>query len=255
MNDMNSNQTTYPTLFDLFQVWCNEGYPDYVTGVWSNDGSSYNLTVGVTGDAAGEAGKKEILNLIEDDTSVTFAPQTYTHDYLIQIQEELLPYFEQDLGLVASGVYDRENYVGVEILTAKSNEEATLDFIAELKEKYGEAISVSYTENYVTLTDELQTNTTTVLMEPLSPSATGTPFSPLLTAGLILIPLLVCGVYFALRRRFLPVLQTNAGGTVSQSGKLSVKEVEEIVKDSSLTISREVDERVMEAINQDHLSL
>ncbi|MBR6537257.1 MAG: hypothetical protein IKT67_08655 [Lachnospiraceae bacterium] len=250
MNDITTNQAPYSTAFDLFQHWCNDGYPDYVTGVWSTDGSSYNLTVGVTNDAAGEAGKKEILNLIEDDTSVTFAPQTFTHDYLMQIQEELLPYFEQDLGLVASGVYDRENHVGVEILTARANEEATLIFIAELQAKYGDAISISYTENYVTLTDELHTNTTTVLIEPLSPSATGTPFSPLLAAGLILIPLLVFGIYFALRRRFVPVLQTNAGGTVAQSSKLSVKQVEEIVKESSLTISKEVDERVMEGIGK-----
>ena len=251
MNDVTTNPTTYPTLFDLFQHWCNEGYPDYVTGLWSNDGSSYNLTVGVTGDAAGEAGKQEILDLVENDASVTFSTQTYTHDYLMQIQDDLLPYFKQDLGLVASGVYDMENYVGIEILTAKANDEATLNFIAELKEKYGDAISISYTENYVTLTDELHTNTTTVLMEPLSPSATGKiSFSPLLVTGAILIPLLVFGIYFALRKRLVPVLQTNAGGTVAQSGKFSVKEVEQIVKDSSLTISKEVDERVMEGIRK-----
>lgn len=244
MNDVTTNPTTYPTLFDLFQHWCNEGYPDYVTGVWSNDGSTYNLTVGVTGDAAGEAGKQEILNLVEDDASVNFAPQTYTHNYLMQIQDDLLPYFEQDLGLVASGVYDMENYVGVEILAAKANEEATLDFIAELKEKYGEAVSVSYSEGFATTTEEIG------LGSPLAPSTgENTSFSTLMVAGAILIPLLVFGIYFALKKRFVPVLQTNANGTIAQSGNLSVKEVEGIVKDSSLTVSKEVDERVMEGIS------
>lgn len=66
---------------------------------------------------------------------------------------------------------------------------------------------------------------------------------------MILIPLLVFGIYFALRKRFVPVLQTNAGGTVTHSDTLSVKEVEELVKDSSLTVSKEVDERVMGVID------
>ena len=244
MNDITTNQATYPTLFDLFQHWCNDGYPDYVTGIWSTDGSSYNLTVGVTNDAAGEAGKQEILDLVENDDSITFTTQTYSHNYLMQIQEELFPYFEQEeLGLVGSGVYDMENCVHVEILTEKANDEVSLNFIAELEEKYGDAVSISYTEGYVLRTEEISLTT------PPTPSIGGkSSFSPLLIAGMILIPLLAFGIYFALRKRFVPVMQTNTGGTVTHSDTLSVKEVEELVKDSSLTVSKEVDEKVMERI-------
>lgn len=244
MNDITTNQATYPTLFDLFQHWCNDGYPDYVTGIWSTDGSSYNLTVGVTNDAAGEAGKQEILDLVENDDSITFTTQPYSHNYLMQIQEELFPYFEQEeLGLVGSGVYDMENCVHVEVLTEKENDEVSLNFIAELEEKYGDAVSISYTEGYVLRTEEISLTT------PPAPSIGGkSSFSPLLIAGMILIPLLVFGIYFVLRKRFVPVMQTNTGGTVTHSDTLSVKEVEELVKDSSLTISKEVDEKVMERI-------
>lgn len=245
MNDINTTQTTYSTAFDLFQHWCNDSYPDYVTGVWSNDGSSYNVTVGITNDAAGEAGKQQILALVEDDASVNFAPQTYSHNYLMQIQDELFPYFEQDLGLVATGLYDKENYIGVEILSAKANDKATLSFIAELQQKYGDAVSISYSEGFATTTDEIG------LMNPLAPSNAGkTSFSPLLVAGAILIPLLVFGTYFALKKRFVPVIQTNAGGAVTHSDKLSAKGVEKLMKDSSLTVSKEVDERVMEEIGK-----
>ncbi len=244
MNDRTTNPTTYPTLFDLFQHWCNEGYPDYVTGVWSNDGSAYNLTVGVTG----EAGKQEILNLVEDDSSVTFTTQTYSRNYLLQIQEELDLYFKQEeLGLVFTGIDDTDNCVTVGILDRKESDEITQNFIAELRATYGNAISIEYTGTIVTQTlEEIGPSA------PLSPSCTekNTSFSPLLTAGLILIPLLVFGIYFALRRRFVPVLQTNAGGTVAPSGKFSVKQVEGIVKDSSLTVSKEVDERVMAKIRK-----
>ena len=69
-----------------------------------------------------------------------------------------------------------------------------------------------------------------------------------------MIPLLIFGAYFALRKRFVPVLQTNAGRTVTKAGTLSVKEVEVLVKDSSLTVSKEVDERVMEVIKKENTS-
>lgn len=246
MNDMNTTQTTFPTLFDLFQHWGSAGYPDYVTGIWSNDGGSYNLTVGVVEGAAGEAGKQEILDLIEDDASATFTTQTYSHNYLRQIQEELNPNFKQEeLGMVFTGVDDMNNCVTVGILDRKEGDETTQSFIAELQHTYGNAISIEYTGTITT-----QTTEEIGLSNSLTPSTGGkTSFSPLLVAGMILIPLLIFGAYFALRKRFVPVLQTNAGGTVTKAGTLSVKEVEELVKDSSLTVSKEVDERVMEGIS------
>ena len=247
MNNITTNQTTYPTLFDLFQYWCNEGYPDYVTGIWSNDGSSYNLTVGLVEGATGEAGKQEILDLVENDSSITFTTQTYSYNYLRQVQDELTPYFKQELGMVGTGVSEMENCVDVEFLTEKANDETTLNFIAKLKETYGDAISVSCTEGYTLrlTTEEIG------LANPLAPSTGGnSSLSPLLAAGLILIPLLVFGVYFALRKRFVPVMQTNAGGTVTQTDRISVKEVEELVKDSALTVSKDVDKKVMDGIEK-----
>lgn len=247
MNDMNTTPKTFPTLFDLFQHWCNDGYPDYVTGVWSNDGSSYNLTVGLVEGTAGEAGKQEILDLIENDASITFTTQTYSHNYLMQIQDALFSYFEQtELGMVGTGIYDTENCVHVDFLTDKANDEVSLSFIAELQQKYGDAISISYTEGYALTSEEI------ALANPLAPSTVGkTSFSPLLIAGLIIIPLLVFGTYFALKKRFVPVIQTNAGGAVTHSDKLSAKGVEKLMKDSSLTVSKEVDERVMEEIKHE----
>ena len=244
---MNENQMTFPTLFDLFQHWCNDNYPDYVTGIWSNDGSSYNLTVGVVEGAAGEAGKQEILDLIENDASVTFVTQTYSRNYLLQIQENLLPYFEQEeLGMVANGLHEKENYINIEIHTDKANSEASLNFIAELKSTYGDAVSFEYTDTVLTLT--LQE---VGLGNPLAPSVPGEKsFSPLLVAGLIGIPLLVFGTWFVLRKRFVPVMQTTTGATVTPTDTHSVKEIKGMVRESSLTVSKELDERVMNKIIQ-----
>ncbi len=248
MNNMTitaSTKATHSTAGDLFQQWESAGYPDYVTGVWSTDGGYYNLTIGVTNDEVGEAGKQEILNLIENDQSVTFVTQTYSRNYLLQIQEELLPYFKQEeCGMVGNGLYDTENCIYIEIHTDKAGSEASLNFIAELQDKYGDAVSFHYTDGIPV--DTLEEIGLTTSLTPSSPGKTSV--SPLLVTGLILIPLLVFGIYFALRKRFVPILQTNAGGTVTHSDTLSVKEVEELVKDSSLTVSKEVDEKVMERI-------
>ena len=247
MNDITTNQTTYPTLFDLFQHWGSAGYPDYVTGIWSNDGSAYNLTVGVVEGAAGEAGKQEILDLIEDDASVTFTTQSYSHNYLLQVQEELNPYFKQEeSGMIFTGVDDMNNCVTVGISDRKEGDETTQSFIADLQHTYGDAISIEYTGTIVT-----QTTEELGLANPLAPSTAGkTSFSPLMIAGLILIPLLLFGVYFALRKRFVPVIQTNEGGTFTQTDRISVKEVEELVKDSALTVSKDVDKKVMDEIGK-----
>lgn len=253
---MNENQITYPTIFDLFQHWCNDGYPDYVTGVWSTDGS-YNLTVGVTKDEAGEAGKQEILNLIENDTTVTFVNQTYSRNYLLQIQDELSPYFKlKELGMVGNGLDDMNNCIEVYILDEKAHTEATINFMAELQETYGTAVSFSYSEGFVytdTLTEEIELRGPVI--SPISEGSTllpntpkGSFFSPLMAAGLIGIPLLVFGTYFALRKRFAPAMQTNAGSTVTATDPLSVKDVKDLVKESSLAVPEGLDEKVMEGI-------
>ncbi len=254
---MNETNVTFPTIFDLFQHWSSSGYPDYVTGVWSADGS-YNLTVGVTKDEAGEAGKQEILDLIENDTSVSFVNQTYSRNYLLQIQDELFPYFKQkELGMVGNGVDDIGNCIDVWILNEKADNEATLNFIAELQETYGTAVTFSYSEGFVhtnTLTEEIGLRGP--LISPISEDSSllpnapkGSSFSPLLAAGLIGIPLLVFGTYFALRKRFIPVMQTNAGSTVTATDTLSIKDVKELVKESSLAVPEGLDERVIEGIS------
>lgn len=241
---MIENEMTFSTAGDLFQHWASEDYPDYVTGVWSTDGGYYNLTIGVTSDEAGEAGKQEILELIENDATVTFVSQTYSRNYLLQIQEELLPYFKQEeLGITFTGLNDMDNYIEVGILTDKANDETTLNFIAELQNTYGDAISITFTGAFAhTLETELP--------GPISysPTPEGNLFSPLLAVGLIGIPLLVFGTCFVLRKRFVPVMQTNTGNTVTTGGKPSAREIEDLVKESSLTVPRELEEKIMKRI-------
>ena len=146
----------YANADELYQAWYND-LPDYITGVWSTDGSQYNLTFGIRADADVKAVKKEILALVKDDKSVSFAVQKYSHNELKAINDELLAYFpspenDVDYGLVGMGVYVRENMVQVEILEAKKNDPVTVAFVKEITERYGDAVRIIYGENYVQTT-------------------------------------------------------------------------------------------------------
>ena len=56
--DYVSSNIEVKTMNDLFQYWELNGYPEYVCGVWSTDGSEQNLTVGILENTEGQ---KEIL--------------------------------------------------------------------------------------------------------------------------------------------------------------------------------------------------
>ena len=136
---------TYATAGDLYQAWA-ESFPDYISGVWSTDGTMTNLTFSVVNGDEGEKGKAEILALVEDDYTVTFANGDFSRNYLTHVQDELLPYFEKGIGLVSSGVYDMENRIGLGILTEKKDSPETLAMLEELKEKYGDVFFIEYTD-------------------------------------------------------------------------------------------------------------
>ena len=140
----------YETAGDLFQAWCNGSAqrPDYICGVWSTDGGYTNLTFGIQNTDEGKRGKQEILDMIVDDSTVSFEYQKYSENYLNQIQEEIIPYFQKDLGMVSCGVYVMENRVEIEIHKDRKNDPATKEMVKEFKEKYGdENVHRVYGEN------------------------------------------------------------------------------------------------------------
>ena len=133
----------YATAFDLYQAWYAENgyenpYPDYITGVWSADGSMDHFVFGVTDDEQGEAGKAEILRLVADDTTVDFAYQNYSYAELLAIQQEIAPRMGDATGAFACGVYDMENVLKISIDESNPNAE---DFMAEMFEKYGDRVA------------------------------------------------------------------------------------------------------------------
>jgi len=229
----------YKTAGDLYQAWCDGSaqMPDYLCGVWSSDGGSENLTFGIQNTDEGNLGKQEILDLVEDDSSVSFVYQKYSESYLNQIQDEIFPYFEKDLGLVSSGVYVMENHVGIEIHKGRKNDDATKQMIKELEAKYGDAISITYAEGYVVATtDQLSTG----------PSSVGISLLNGVLIALALALVLAVILFFAIKSKT-QTLVTNTGATVSSSAYSSA-DVEKMAAQSE-DFPSQLDEKISSFID------
>ena len=92
-----AEEAKFEKMKDLNNYWAeNDAYPDWFCGVWTETGSLNNLVVAVLDTEEGERGKQEILDLIEDDSSVTFTYGEYSRNYLVSVQHsftyEISPY-------------------------------------------------------------------------------------------------------------------------------------------------------------------
>ena len=226
----------------LYQAWYGN-LPDYITGVWSTDGSQYNLTFGIRADADVKAVKKEILALVKDDKSVSFAVQKYSYNELKAINDELLAYFpspenDADYGLVSMGVYEMENMVQVEILEARKDDPVTVAFVKEIKEKYGDAVRIAYAENYVQTTIGIDST----IPDPSSHEAW------FIIAAAVLLCFMGVLVYIK-KKQSTVVLQTAGGAAVTASEPLSVKDVERMVRDYGETVPDTLTQKIMQKID------
>ena len=148
---VSAEEAQYRDAGELYEAWA-ENLPDYICGVWSTDGGYSNLTFGIQNNEAGNTGKQRMLDLIENDSSITFVYQEYSRNYLLQIQREIDEYMKLDLGLVSTGLYDTRNCIELGILENRKNDADTQTMIKEITDKYGNAVSVTYTDARFELT-------------------------------------------------------------------------------------------------------
>ena len=236
----------YENAGELYEAWVSGGcVPDYITAVISTDGGTDNLTFGVVEGEQGEAGVREILGLVRDDSTVTVIYQTYSRNALYRIQEEIVDaYFDKDLGLVTAGVSEGENKLLLEVKTDYAENPDTREMIRLVTEQYGDAVVFRFTDT------EIQLVTQTVTTVP-GPVLTVPPRQPV-SVGF---PLLLCAVAAVLlgievrRRRMMAVLAD--GSTAAAGGQcLSIREIETAIRSAEPRPSAALDDRVMESIGQ-----
>lgn len=228
-----AEEAKYNTAGELYEAWC-ENLPDYICGVWSTDGGTNNLTFGVQNNAAGNAGKQEMLDLVKNDSTLTFVYQEYSRNYLLQIQREIDKYMPKDLGLVSTALYDENNCIEIGILKERQDDADTQDMIREITDKYGKAVIVEYTDTFYELTTE--------------ENEFQKPQHLVFTMGIIVV--LLVGMLFVFQKRNVLLLQTNNGATVSTATSPSTKEVENLVRKTQYDIPSELDQRIMNEINK-----
>lgn len=242
---------TYENAGQLYEAWVSQGgVPDYISGVWSTDGSRENLTFGVVKGEAGEAGRQEILALVRDDSTVTIVYQTYSRNYLWRIQEAVVDaYFEKGLGLVTAGVSEYENKLCFEVHTDFAGNADTLAMIQQVTGQYGEAVYFRFIDAYPQLVGGMQSPVPTgPVLSMMNPPKQEFPFGLAVT---FCVMVLSCFFLMETRRRRVLLLTSDGTSVVMDERPVSKKEVEDIVSGARIKPSESLDERVMRSIGLD----
>ena len=224
-----SAEEKYNNAGELYEAWA-ENLPDFICGVWSTDGGVVNLTFGIQNSEAGNAGKQRMLDLIEDDSTITFVYQKYSRNDLLRIQQEIDKYMQLDLGLISTGVYDTRNCVELGILEERKDDAKTKAMIREITDKYGDAVAVEYTGEIVP----------TVLTEQTVRTAEVVPIA-------LVVVLLTFTVLLAVQKRGF-LLQTGNGATVVSAAAPTEKALKAMIQTAGYQTSSDLDQRIMNAI-------
>ncbi len=132
----------------LHQAWmAGEGLPDYISGVWSTDGGSDNLTFGIVREEKLQA--EGLYEIIRDKESLTVVYQTYSYNTLRSVQQALEHYLNDGLGFVSIGVDVYKNCVELEVHEDHREDHETQAVLRSIEEVYGDRVQLSYTDLYV----------------------------------------------------------------------------------------------------------
>lgn len=235
-----ATEPIYENIRELNEEWQRSGYPDYVYKIGSTDGTSDNLTITVTNTPEGNSGKRKILELIKDDSTVTFVYQEYySEEQLEKIKGEVLDEMALNHieGLFTINVNEWEQVVEVRIQEANRHDAAVVKMVNVFTTKYGNAIEFEF-GNYQGSTlaeDPLYNN--------LGESSISVPYVFTIGAIFLLFFFLVI-----VKQRNSIALQTNTGKTVTTAATLTTKEVENMIKKSNLSVPADLDEKIMSVI-------
>ena len=230
----------------LYEAWVSGGcVPDYITAVISTDGGTDNLIFGLVEGVAGDAGRREILSLVRDDSSVTFLYQTYSRNDLYKIQEQFVEeYFGQDLGLVSAGVNEYENHLEIQIKRSYEDNPDTQAMLQAVTKEHGDAVFFLFTDHEIQFTTTTLTVTEPpLLVAPLRQHPVQ-DLLPLALLAMLAVVLLGTGI----RRRQLSAATTGGAAVAIDPHPLGRKQTENAIRKTEITPSEDLHERVMASI-------
>lgn len=238
-------EAVFETAWDLNQVWAPSNYPDYVCGVWSNDGGTYDITIAVLNTDEGNRGKEEILELIEDDASVTFTYGEYSRNYLTDVQDDLMELYKtnDEHGLISTALNEYESRIALGILKEYKGNKKTEELIADLTTQYGDIFTITYCDEPV----EDTLLVTSPITTPITDNALGNTKSQNITTIVLVLILISSIAFMVIRKKRKTVMQTNTGENITFT-PLTEKEIEHAIKNSDIDYPQTLDKRILDEI-------
>lgn len=131
-----------PMEVDLFQQWERDGYPDYVGGRSSSDGTLNNFNVYLTENTVEK--QQMIREQVPENVGLTFYPCKYSYNHLKQVMNEIEKKWKDGYGIVGWGytipkIID-ENAVNEPRISVRILQENYEETVAKLTETFGDAV-------------------------------------------------------------------------------------------------------------------
>lgn len=238
--NVSANEERFETIQDFAEYfYAHNKFPDYYCGMWSNDGTMYNITVSVVEGEDGERGKQEILDWVKEDANLTFAYGKHSFNFLKSLQEKLMKELK-DYGIACSGILEKENVLDIGILSEYKENPETQQKLTEVKKLYGDAVEIRYTEG-VFFQDDIIHYTSAIF----EPDKNTIDLKLYLVLGTVL--LLSSALVFILMRKRRVLIDAN-GKTYEST--LTEKEVEKIVKNTEPQVPSYLEERIFKEIHK-----
>ena len=231
-----AEENTFRDAGELLKHWHTAGFPDYVCGVWSTDGGTENLTISLTDDEKGEAGKREILESVADGSTVTLAYARFPRNELCEAQEAVTRRFQAyglDTEIFSAGLLEQENVVEVG-LDLKNADEEMKRFMEECQNAFGDKIR--FVQGSILQTTVSTHRNPTIVYGGLAAAAA--------------LFLLIGGMLYMYRRRCGCVRRADGGTAVLAVPTYSGKQVEKMVKSSTVVPPPEMEESVFSRISK-----
>ena len=218
-------RAVFASAAELYGSWAGQ-YPDYVCGVWSNDGTMDDMTIAVVSEDA----KAQVLKQLEPGAKVTLTVMKYPYYDLRAIQEALTSQMGDETGIIGLGVLEMENVLEVTLLDGNPH---AADTARELASAYGDRVK-TVMSGPIAMMEELGP-------EPAPAAGAGSTSRRwawlLLPFGFALALL----SYSLLRRR--AAAQTHAGTVEAEETDPVTRQVQE----AQITPSARLDEKILEA--------
>lgn len=226
----------YTTAGELYASWGDE-IPEYICGVWSTDGGANNVTFGIQNNDIGEAGKIEILELVENDSTASFQYQKYTRRELLEVQNGVMKYCSEDTGIISTSLNEQGNSVIIGVDSQKMDNEETKKILSELISQYGDAVELDSTS-----VPDLYHYGDTQISKSTSH----------LYLSIIVVFIFSMLVFFMLwfQNRRIMVMQTVTGENIHTGHRYSTKEIESMIKESEMTYPAEMDKKIIQKIKE-----